>query len=452
MTMLIKAKTSMRCLSRSVVSSAVAFCFLAAAPGIVSSLPGFESYGVAQAAEKKPKDTRETRRTPALRNAVYEKLSAAQIAAEEKDYKEALSILDDLKNTTGKKELNGYEKANMYNFYAFVYYAQENYPKVIQAYRNVISQPDIPLAMELNTKYQLAQLYFVVEDYNGAIKELKDWFKLTEDAQPSAHVLLAQAYFQTQSYDSALGEVEKAMALAESKGKKPKEQWYLLMRALYYEKGDMKKVAEVLEELLRRWPKREYWTQISGIYGELQQEQKQLIAYETAYVTEGLDRQQELINMSYLFLGSEMPYKATQVLAEGFKREIIEGTSKNYQLMGNALSAAQENKAALPYMEKAAKTAKNGEPWARLANIYFDNDMFKQAIDAGKTALSKKGVRRRDNARIVVGMSLFNLNKLSDARKQFVEAKKDKRSAKVAGQWIQYIDKEAVRRASLAEG
>jgi hypothetical protein len=49
-------------------------------------------------------------------------------------------------------------------------------------------------------------------------------------------------------------------------------------------------------------------------------------------------------------------------------------------------------------------------------------------------------------------MSLFNLNKLSDARKQFVEAKKDKRSAKVAGQWIQYIDKEAVRRASLAEG
>ena len=120
--------------------------------------------------------------------------------------------------------------------------------------------------------------------------------------------------------------------------------------------------------------------------------------------------------------------------------------------MGNALSAAQENKAALPYMVKAAKTAKNGEPWARLANIYFDNDMFKQAINAGKTALSKKGVRRRDNARIVVGMSLFNLNKLSDARKQFVEAKKDKRSAKVAGQWIQYIDKEAVRRASLAEG
>jgi tetratricopeptide (TPR) repeat protein len=145
-----------------------------------------------------------------------------------------------------------------------------------------------------------------------------------------------------------------------------------------------------------------------------------------------------------------MPYKATQVLDEGFKREAIKGSSKNYQLMGNALSAAQENKAALPYMEKAAKTSTEGEPWARLANIYFDNDMFKQAVDAGKTALSKKGVRRRDNTYIVIGMSLFNLNKLSDARKQFVEAKKDERSEKVAGQWVQYIDNEAKRRASLA--
>ena len=97
-------------LTRSVMGSAVAFCFLAASPGIVSSLPGLESYGVAQAAEDKPKDTRETRRTPALRNAVYEKLSAAQIAAEEKDYKEALSILDALKNTTGKKNLTVMKK------------------------------------------------------------------------------------------------------------------------------------------------------------------------------------------------------------------------------------------------------------------------------------------------------------------------------------------------------
>jgi tetratricopeptide (TPR) repeat protein len=451
MTMLIKAKASMYSLSKSVMNSAVAFCFLAATPGIVSSIPGIESYGVAQAAEDKPKDTRETRRTPALRNAVYEKLSAAQIASEEKDFVQALEILDDLKNTTGKKELNGYEKANMYNFYAFVYYAQENYPKVIEAYRNVIIQEDIPLAMELNTKYQLAQLYFVVEDYNGAIKQLTDWFKLSEDAQPSAHVLLAQAYFQVQDYDSALREVEKAMRLAESKGKEPKEQWYLLMRALYYEKGDMPKVGEVLEQLIRKWPKREYWTQISGIYGELQQERKQLIAYETAYVTEGLNREQELINMAYLFLGSEMPYKATQVLDEGFKREAIKASSKNYQLMGNALSAAQENKAALPYMEKAAEASTKGEPWARLANIYFDNDMFKQAVDAGKTALSRKGVRRRDNTYIVIGMSLYNLNKLSDARKQFVEAKKDKRSEKVAGQWVQYIDNEAKRRASLAQ-
>jgi hypothetical protein len=31
--------------------------------------------------------------------------------------------------------------------------------------------------------------------------------------------------------------------------------------------------------------------------------------------------------------------------------------------------------------------------------------MFEKAVDAGKTELNKKGVRSRDNARIVDGMS-----------------------------------------------
>ncbi len=450
MTMLITSKTSVGSACKNLTRSAVVFSVLAALPVAFSEVD-ISSTGVAYAQEEKKKNTEPTRRTPALRNSVYEKLSAAQAATEEKDYAEAIKILDGLKNTTGKKELNGYEKANMYNFYAFVYYAQENYPKVIQSYRNVIAQADIPVAMELNTRYQLAQLYFVVEDYNAAIKELQNWFSRTDEPSASARVLLAQAYFQTKQYDKALTQIEAAMAEAKAKGKEPKEQWYLLMRALYYEKGDMQKVAQVLEELLRRWPKRDYWTQVSGVYGELKKEEKQLIAYETAYVTEGLNREQELVNMAYLFLGSEMPYKATQVLDEGFKREVIKTNSKNYQLMGNALSAAQEQKAAIPYMEKAAKASSSGEPWARLANIYFDNDMFTKAASAGRTALSKKGVRRRDNAHIVVGMALFNLDRLTDAKKQFVEARKDKRSEKIASQWIKYIDKEVSRRKSLAE-
>ena len=62
---------------------------------------GWQPLSVAMAQEKKGPDTRETRRTPALRNNVYEKLAAAQEAAEAKDMNGAASILDGMISSGG---------------------------------------------------------------------------------------------------------------------------------------------------------------------------------------------------------------------------------------------------------------------------------------------------------------------------------------------------------------
>jgi tetratricopeptide (TPR) repeat protein len=162
---------------------------------------GFQPLSSAIAQEEKKKEQRETRRTPALRNKVYEKLSEAQAAAEAKDLKTAAKILDDMIASGGKKALNSYELANVYNLYAFIYYSQENYTKALQAYENVVKQADIPLAMEVNTKFTIAQLYFVQEQWQKGINALLEWFKITESPNANAYVLLAQGYYQIKDYD-----------------------------------------------------------------------------------------------------------------------------------------------------------------------------------------------------------------------------------------------------------
>lgn len=407
--------------------------------------------GVAMAAEKK-KPPEKTRKTPALRAEVYEKLAEAQELSEEGDINGAVSVLNALRDSQGKRALNSYELANMYNFYAFIYFQQEQYPKAIQAYKNVLKQPDLPIAMEVGTNYSLAQLYFVTEDYGKAIGALNAWFKVAENPQPDAYVLLAQAYYQNKQYDKSLANVEKAMRLAKEKGKQPKENWFLLQRVLYYDKGDMKKVAWVLEELLRRWPKKEYWTQASGIYGELKNEKRQLVALDTAYTAGMLSREQELLNMAYLYLGTDTPYRAAKVMEKGLNNESIKKTSKNYELLGNSLRAAQEIDRAIPAMAKAAELSDAGELWSRLASVYLDNDDYVSAAKAAQTALKKGKLRRPDNTRIVLGMALFNLDRLPEARKQFVKAAKDKRSKKMAKDWIKYLDNELERRESLKDG
>jgi tetratricopeptide (TPR) repeat protein len=395
---------------------------------------------------------RETRRTPALRNKVYEKLAEAQALVEAKDMNGAAKILDGMISSGGKKALNSYELANVYNLYAFIYYTREDYAKALQAYENVVAQPDIPLAMEVNTKFTIAQLYFVQEQWQKGIDALLEWFNLTESPNANAYVLLAQGYYQTKDYNKSLTNVEKAISMYKEKGKLPKEQWYNLARFLYFEKNDINKTVDVLEELLTHYPKKQYWVQISHMYGEQKKEKQQLAAMETAYVQGMLDKSGEQVTMAYLYLNAEVPYKAAKVMDKGLKNESIEATSKNWEVTGSAWRQAQELKKAIPAMEKAAAKSETGELYSRLGNVYLDNDQYKKAISAINKGLQRGGVKRPDSARLVLGMAYFNDKQYDKAREAFKAASRDERSSKYASQWIKYMDSELERQRSLAEG
>ena len=400
-------------------------------------------------AQEEKKKQQETRRTPALRNKVYERLAEAQVAAEEKDWKTARKVLDGMIESGGKKALNSYELANVYNLYAYVYYSQENYGEALKAYENVVAQPDIPLAMEINTRYTIAQLYFVQEDWAKGISALKEWFKATENPPASAYVLLSQGYYQLKDYKQSLLNVNKAIDMYKAKDKIPKEPWYNLARFLYFEKNDVNNAVLVLEELLKHYPKKQYWVQLSHMYGEQKKESQQLSAMDTAYMQGMLDRGTEQITMAYLYLNADVPYRAAKVMDKGLKNESIDPTSKNYEILGNSWRQAQEIKSAIPAMELAAAKSDSGELYARLGNVYLDGDQFKKAITSINKGLSRGGVKRPDTARLVLGMAYFNDKQYSNARKAFSAARKDERSEKYADQWLKYLTSELNRQKTL---
>lgn len=437
---------------RVLTSAAVIGLLSVGAPVLDRALPGMQLVAAAHAQQDgAAKKQRETRRTPALRNKVYERLAEAQAFAEAKNFGEAQGILDDMIANDGKNALNSYELANVFNLYAFLRYSAEDYNGALRYYQKVISQPDIPLAMEINTRFTVAQLYFVQEQWNDGIKALLQWFDLTDKPNANAYVLLSQGYYQIKDYDRSLENVKIAIKMYEDAGKLPKEQWYNLARFLYFDKNDMDNALSTLRTLLYYYPKKQYWVQASHLYGEKKDEASQLALMETAYEQGLLDKSSELVQFSYLYLNAETPYSAAKVMAKGFKDEIIEDKSKNYELAGSAWRQAQETPKAIPMMEKAAAKSDEGELYARLASVYLDGDQFDEAIKAANKGLKKGGIKRPDQTRLVLGMAYFNLGKYDDARKVFREAKKDKRSAKYADQWIKYIQSEQDRLAQLAK-
>ena len=181
--------------------------------------------------------------------------------AEAKDYAGSAEILDDMISEDGKRALNSYELANVYNLHAFLSYAKEDYAGSLRYYNLVIAQPDIPLAMEINTRFTIAQLYFVQEKWQQGIDALLLWFDMNEKPNATAYVLLAQGYYQIKKYDKALENVETAISMHETEGKSPKEQWYNLARFLYFDKEDFDSALDVLNTLIIYYPKKQYWVQ-----------------------------------------------------------------------------------------------------------------------------------------------------------------------------------------------
>ena len=415
--------------------------------GLIQGTTALPVAGVAYA-EEQAKEKPATRRTQALNNKVYEKLQAAQKAIEEKNVKEALSILDDLQSA---KKLNDYELANVLNLYAFIYYSQENYAKAVDAYKKIIGLAEAPEGTVTQARYSLAQLYFVTEQYREGVDALKAWFAETESPGASAYMLMAQGLYQLKDYNGALKNVETAISMYKESGKVPKENWYGLQRFLYYEKDDFKKVIEILDELLVYYPKKQYWIQLSAMWGELKNDSRQLASLETAYVQGLLDKDKELVNLTYLYMANEVPYKAAKVLDKAINEKKVEATSKSLELLGNAWRAAQEVKKAIPEMAKAASKSDSGDLWARLCNIYLDNDEFKNAVEACDKGLAKGGVKRPDTAYLVKGMAYFNLKQYEAARKAFLQAAKDERSKSYADQWLKFMEKELERQRSLEE-
>ena len=415
---------------------------------------GFDASFVSTAtAQEASKNERETRKTPALRNNIYEKLAEAQAFAEAKQYVEAEAVLNDMLDATSKKsKLNRYELANVYNTYAYLRYAVEDYDGALDYYQKVIDQrPEIPLALEINTLYTVAQLYFLQENWRKGIDTLNTWMSVTDTPSTNAYVLLANGYYQLKDYDKSLSNIQIAIDREESAGKVPKEQWYNLARFIHFDRDNFREALNVLELLIMYYPKKQYWVQASHLYGEEKDEARQLALLEATYEQNLLDRSQDIVLISQLYLQAEVPYPAARAMEKGLADDIVEKESKNYELAGVAWRQAQEVTKSLPMLEAAASKSEKGELYARLGNVYLDLDKNKEAIEALKRGLDRGGVKRPDQARLALGMAYFNLGDFNAARRAFREARKDKRARSYADQWLRYITSEENRLEELAK-
>ena len=434
-----------------------------AAVALYAALPfayefGFEG-GAARAAEGQSGEgaapAQETRRIPAMSEPVYKKLTAAQEALEAKNFQQALAVLNEMLASGSK--MNGNELGQIYNIQGFVYFTMEKYPEAISAYKQVLAQgEDIPEGLEVQTLYTLAQLSFVAEQYQDALKYMEMWLGKADNPGPDPHIFMGQVYYQMQNYKAAVKQIELGMDIARQRNTPVKEQWLALLNFLYFEDENWPKVFETLEQLVVMFPKREYWLRLAGIHGQEGNDKESLWTYEAASAAGFLTQESDITNYAGMLMQAEVPYRAAKVLEQGIAKGVVQKNDRNLQSLGQAWQLAQETDKAIPVFEEAAVKASDGKVYERLAQLYLDSDKFEQCVTAADHALERGGLRRIQTTQVVKGMCQFNLDKLSAARQSFQQCQETSRRAsdetnqRICAQWITYIDSETNRRAQLA--
>ena len=173
-----------------------------------------------------------------------------------------------------------------------------------------------------------------------------------------------------------------------------KESWLELQVVNYYSIEDIDNVIRVLETLITSYPKKRYWLQLAGMYGEKGRDDSALSAYHAAYMQGFLEKETEIVMLSQRLMGADNPYEASQVLERGLKDEILESNEKNLKLLATAYTMAQETDSAINAWRSASRFAKDGEVAFRLAQTLAQEDRHQEAVKGVSRSSAKRQVKK----------------------------------------------------------
>jgi hypothetical protein len=441
--------TKMTTLKRKALSC-LSIAFLFSAPVILNQNIG-GSIANAQSSAQLGKETTSVK-VPAMRNRVYTQLARAQKLADEGNGLEGFDVLDEVQDRIDS--LNSYERAMLWNFYGFMYYGNDDVASAIDSFEKVIDEKAIPETLRLSTLYSLAQLSMQMQNFPQSLKFLVLWQATNDKAiTDTQQVLFAQVHYQNKQYQQSLHYVSQAIKQSIAANEIPKENWLILQRANYFELKQPIEVTAVIENLVRYYNKPKYWLQLSAMYGEIGQEDKQLAVMESAWQAGYVTQSTDIITLVQLYRFHNVPIKAANLLAEAIDSGQVIAQEKYLEMLANAYIAAKDDEKSIPVLIKAAEISETGKFDAALAQAYLNLEKWQLAINSANEALSRGDLASEvslGNMYLAKGMAEFNLQKFGDSLSAFEQAKKIKSSAKTAKQWFQYVEKEQVAKQNLA--
>jgi tetratricopeptide (TPR) repeat protein len=358
----------------------------------------------------------------------------AYTAIREEKYKAARQALSDLVLPA----LNPLERSLVYRADAYISNGESDAKGAVGYLEKAIAENALPERDLQDMRFQIAQLELSLEDWQAVVENLRLWFDMVDSPNSTAYYLLAIAYYQMNDYDSALGPALQAV----QRSKEPQESWLQLLLAIRLVRKDYTKAVPIIEQLVRRFPKKAYWIQLSTVNGALGKFDEALVPLQLAYEQGLLTTDGELRRLAQLMLYLDLPYRAAQVLSKGLADGIVEKTPDVYEQLSNSWIAAREFDRAVEPLEIAARLSTNGDLYVRLAQVEIQREKWSKAIDALEQALQKGDLTSPGDAHLLMGIARYSRQQPQQALAAFRRAREFDSTRSEADTWLTHIERE----------
>lgn len=375
---------------------------------------------------------------------------------EKEEYSSALEQLNELMDRRGAK-MKPYDKATTLQIRGTVHVNLENMDAALVDFSEALKLNALPADQQDRLRFNLAQIYFVNERYEDAIKLFEQWMETAVDISDTAYFMLAASYYNLEQYEKALQPIKSAIDVAA----KPEKRYYDLLNVIYSQLGNVNDRVPVLETMVRIWPSElNYWRQLSALYLEQGDRLKAFAALETAYVNGLIEDESDIVLLAQYYSTFDNPHRGARLIASEMEAGRVERSVENLELLSQLWSQAREHEKAIPVLREAARLSDTGDLSFRLGQALLADEQYAEAEQAIEAALEKGGLDedRRAEAWMLLGNARFSQAEPGDreqrqaADEAFAQAQEFRSTRGQASDWRAYIraiDQTERRQAAL---
>ena len=297
---------------------------------------------------------------------------------------------------------------------------------------------------------QLAAHYNGKQDMPKTLYHYQRFIEATDAPGAEELETMGRLFLQQEQFSPAADWLGRAIARARADGQQPKELWYQLRDRCFVELADSTRRLDNLEALSRYYPNKEYYSRILAIYAKSSNDDRTVMlnAYRAALTDAGLATVGEYLAYADTALVAGSPGEALRALEHGMAAGIVPTVGSNAVALQEAKAAVAADRRSL--MSDAASAARNskGEVDVKVGLGFYSLGEYAKSEELVRRGLAKGGVKRLDEAQLLLGAALMGLNRYDEARIAFTVAAtaagEGSLMARIAGLWLGMIERRAV--------